>query len=183
MNVSLPKLDRTAALIALKTCLAIIIYLAIALRLDWKSSYGMILCLVLQAPAVGATFKKGLLYIAGTLSGAIFGLAIVGLFAHDRDAFLVAAALVTGFGLYRQLTSRLNAYPSQRNPGELYELLVQMSSVPAHSSDTLLTFSSAGRQSVISATTLAGLFRNGTRASMKAATCGSLGTRTYKLMT
>jgi uncharacterized membrane protein YccC len=102
----LPKLDATSVLIALKTCLAIVLGLAIALQLDWKPSFGTILIVVLQTPALGATYKKGMLYIAGTLSGSIVGLAMVALFAHDRVAFIVAMALLTGFGIYRLQVSR-----------------------------------------------------------------------------
>ncbi len=61
---------------------------------------------MLQTPALGATYKKGMLYIAGTLSGSITGLAMVALFAHDRVAFIVAMALLTGFGIYRLQVSR-----------------------------------------------------------------------------
>lgn len=86
-------LDGRSVLIALKTCLALVLGLAIALWLDWKPSFGAILIVVLQTPALGATYKKGLLYIAGTLSGAIAGLAMVALFAHDRVAFIVAIVL------------------------------------------------------------------------------------------
>ena len=91
---------------ALKTCLALVLGLAIALQLDWKPSFGAILICVLQAPVLGTTYRKGMLYIAGTLSGAIVGLALVALFAHDRVAFIVAAALLTSFGIYRLQTSR-----------------------------------------------------------------------------
>jgi len=103
----LPKLDATSVQIALKTCLALVLDLAIALQLDWKPSFGAILVVVLQTPALGATYKKVMLYIAGTLSGAIVGLALVALFAHDRVAFIVAAALLTSFGIYRLQTSQL----------------------------------------------------------------------------
>ena len=106
MKRFLPKLDATNLLIALKTCLAIALGLAIALRLDWKPSFGTILIVVLQTPMQGATYKKGLLYIAGTLSGSIVGLVMVALFAHDRVAFIVAMALVVGFGVYRLQVSR-----------------------------------------------------------------------------
>jgi uncharacterized membrane protein YccC len=102
----LPKLDATSVQIALKTCLALVLDLAIALQLDWKPSFGAILICVLQTPVLGATYKKGMLYIAGTLSGAITGLALVALFAHDRVAFIVAAALLTSFGVYRLQVSR-----------------------------------------------------------------------------
>ena len=93
MKSFLPKLNDTNVLIALKSCLALVIDLAIVLQLDWKPSFGAILICVLQTPMQGATQKKGLLYIAGTLCGAIAGLAMVALFAHDRVAFIVAAAL------------------------------------------------------------------------------------------
>ena len=106
MQRFLPKLDTTSVQIALKTCLALVLDLAIALQLDWKPSFGAILVVVLQTPALGATYKKGMLYIAGTLSGAITGLALVALFAHDRVAFIVAAALLTSFGIYRLQVSR-----------------------------------------------------------------------------
>ncbi len=99
-------LNPTHVQIALKTCLALVLELAIALRLDWKPSFGAILIVVLQTPFQGATYKKGLLYIAGTLSGAITGLAMVGLFAADRRMFLLAMALVIGFGIYRLQGSR-----------------------------------------------------------------------------
>jgi len=102
----LPKLDATSAQIALKSCLALVIDLALALQLDWKPSFGAILVCVLQTPALGATFKKGILYVAGTLSGAIVGLVLVALFAPDRAAFIVAAALLITFGIYRQQMSR-----------------------------------------------------------------------------
>ena len=114
MNRFLPTLDSLtldgrSVLIALKTCLALVLGLAIALWLDWKPSFGAILIVVLQTPALGATYKKGMLYIAGTLSGAGAGLAMVALFAHDRVAFILAMALVTGFGVYR-LQGSPNAY-------------------------------------------------------------------------
>jgi len=101
-----PQLDATSVQIALKTCLALVLGLAIALQLDWKPSFGAILICVLQAPVLGTTYHKGMFYIAGTLSGAIVGLALVALFAHDRVAFIVAAALLTSFGIYRLQASR-----------------------------------------------------------------------------
>ncbi len=128
-------------LIAAKTCLAIVLGLAIALRLDWKPSFGAILIVVLQTPALGATYKKGLLYIAGTLSGAIVGLTLVALFAHDRVAFIAAAALVTGFGIYRlqlspnpyawlifTVTSMLVGFFSVQDPANAFSIAVMRSS-------------------------------------------------------
>ena len=106
MQRLVPKLDATSVQIALKTLLALILGLAISLQLDWKPSFGAILIVVLQASVLGTTYHKGMLYIAGTLGGAIVGLALVALFAHDRVAFIVAAALLISFGIYRLQTSR-----------------------------------------------------------------------------
>ena len=128
-------------MIALKTCLAIVLGLAIALQLDWKPSFGAILIVVLQTPMQGATYKKGLLYIAGTLSGAITGLTMVGLFVHDRVSFIVALALVTGFGVYRMqgsrdayawliftVTSMLVGFFSVQDPSSAFSIAVMRSS-------------------------------------------------------
>jgi uncharacterized membrane protein YccC len=101
MNGLLTRLDTTRLVIALKTCLAIILAFAITLQLDWKPSFMAILIVVLQTDALGATLKKGLLYIAGTLGGAITAMTMVGLFAHDRALFILGMALLAGFGVYR----------------------------------------------------------------------------------
>ncbi len=106
MQRFVPKLDATSVQIALKSCLALVLDLAIALQLDWNPAFGAITVCVLQTPALGATYKKGMLFLAGTLGGAITGLALVMLFAHDRVAFIVAAALLTSFGVYRLQVSR-----------------------------------------------------------------------------
>ena len=106
MKRLLDKLDTTSVQIALKSCFALVLDLAIALQLDWKPSFGAILIVVLQTPALGATYKKGMLYITGTLGGAVAGLTMVALFAHDRVAFIAAMALLTGFGVYRLQVSR-----------------------------------------------------------------------------
>jgi len=105
----LPNLEATRLQIAIKSCLAIILYLGIALWLDWKPSFGVILIVVMQRAAVGITYKKGLLYIAGTLTGAAAGVIMVSLFAHDRAAFIVGMAVLTGIGVYCMIGSR-NAY-------------------------------------------------------------------------
>jgi uncharacterized membrane protein YccC len=141
MAALLPKLDTTRLQIALKTCLSLILALAITFQLDWKPSFMAILMCVLQTQAVGATFKKGLLYIAGTLSGAIAGVAMIGMFAHDRRAFIVGMALLTGFGLYRLQGSRyayawlislvtlaLVGWLAAQNPAEAFDIAVMRAS-------------------------------------------------------
>jgi uncharacterized membrane protein YccC len=141
MNELLNKLDTTSLLIALKTCLAIIVAFAIALQLDWKPSFMAIVIVVLQTDALGATLKKGLLYIAGTLGGALAAVAMVGLFAHDRGLFILGMALLTGFGVYRlqgsrypyawlifMVTSALVGWLSAQSTGDTFELAVMRAS-------------------------------------------------------
>ncbi len=101
MNEVLNQLNPTRLFIALKTCLALILGYAIMLELNWKASWMAIVVIVVQTDALTATLKKGLLYFAGTLGGAIAAVAMVGLFAHDRELFTLAMAVLTGFGLYR----------------------------------------------------------------------------------
>ena len=141
MNELLNKLDTTRLLIAVKTCLAIILAFAITLQLDWKPSFMAILIVVLQTDALGATLKKGLLYIAGTLGGAISAVAMVGLFAHDRGLFILGMALLTGFGVYRLqgsrypyawlifvVTAALVGWLSAQSTGETFGLAVMRAS-------------------------------------------------------
>jgi uncharacterized membrane protein YccC len=141
MKDLLPKLDATRLSIALKTCLAIILAFAITLRLDWKPSFMAILIVVLQTDALGATLKKGLLYIAGTLGGAITGVAMVGLFAHDRGLFILGMAVLTGLVVYRLqvsrypyawlifiVTSALIGWLAAQNTGDTFSLAVMRAS-------------------------------------------------------
>jgi len=141
MNELLDRLDTTRLLIALKTCLALVLGFAITLQLDWKPSFMAIVIVVLQTDALGATLKKGMLYIAGTLGGAIAGVAMVGLFAHDRGLFIMGMALLTGYGVYRLqgsrypyawlifiVTSALIGWLPAQAPGGAFELAVMRAS-------------------------------------------------------
>jgi uncharacterized membrane protein YccC len=141
MSELLDRLDTTRLLIALKTCLAIVLGFAITLQLDWKPSFMAIVVVVLQTDALGATLKKGMLYIAGTLGGAIAGVAMVGLFAHDRGLFILGMALLTGYGVYRLqgsrypyawlifiVTSALIGWLPAQSPGGAFDLAVMRAS-------------------------------------------------------
>ena len=141
MNELLDRVDTTRLLIALKTCLALVLGFAITLQLDWKPSFMAIVVVVLQTDALGATLKKGMLYIAGTLGGAIAGVAMVGLFAHDRGLFILGMALLTGYGVYRLqgsrypyawlifiVTSALIGWLPAQVPGATFELAVMRAS-------------------------------------------------------
>ena len=141
MNGLVNRLDTKRLLIALKTCLALVLGFAITLQLDWKPAFMAITIVVLQADALGVTLKKGLLYIAGTLGGAIAGVAMVGLFAHDRGLFILGMALLTGYGVYRMqgsrypyawlifiVTSALIGWLPAQAPGSAFELAVMRAS-------------------------------------------------------
>ena len=137
----LPRLDPTGIQLALKTCLALALDLAIAFQLDWKPSYGAILVVVLQTAAVGATYKKGVRYVIGTLGGAVAGLAMVGLFDDSRGAFILGMAALIGFSTYRMqgsanayawliflVTATLVGYFSVQNPASGFDNAVMRSS-------------------------------------------------------
>ncbi|TWT81254.1 Fusaric acid resistance protein family protein [Planctomycetes bacterium CA13] len=99
-------LDSARLLLALKTCLAIVLALGITLSLDWKPSFMAILMVTMQTAFFGATFKKTILYILGTLSGSMTGVAMIAMFAHDRRLFILGMVVLTGIGLYRLQKSR-----------------------------------------------------------------------------
>jgi len=82
-----------------------------------------------------------MLYIAGTLGGAIAGVAMVGLFAHDRGLFILGMALLTGYGVYCLqgsrypyawlifiVTSALIGWLPAQAPGGAFELAVMRAS-------------------------------------------------------
>ena len=141
MNELLNKIDGTRLLIAAKTCLAIILAFGITLQLDWKPSFMAILMVVMQTDALGATLNKGLLYMAGTLAGAVTAVAMVGMFAHDRGLFIFAMAVLTGFGVYRlqgsrypyawliyMVTTALVGWLPVQSTGDTFELAVMRAS-------------------------------------------------------
>ncbi len=106
MNEVLNTLDPTRLFIALKTCLAVIVGYYVMLVLEWQTAWCAITIIVCQTDALGATLKKGVLYFIGTASGAVVGVSMVGLFAHDRELFTVAMAVAAGFILYCMQGSR-----------------------------------------------------------------------------
>jgi uncharacterized membrane protein YccC len=98
-------LDSTRALIAAKSCVAIVVGYGLALRFEWDASSVVTTIIVLQTAALGTTLSKAALRMAGTLSGAILGLAIVASCAHDRELFVLAMALLTGMCVWAMQSS------------------------------------------------------------------------------
>ena len=99
-------LDSDRALLAVKTCVALLCGYALALRFNWNASYLATTVIVLQTASVGSTFSKAATRMAGTLVGALVGLALVALCAHSRELFTVSMALVTGVCVWAMQTSK-----------------------------------------------------------------------------
>jgi uncharacterized membrane protein YccC len=123
------RLDSTQALIAAQSCAAIVIGYGLALRFDWKASSVATTVIVLQTAALGSTLNKAMLRMAGTLAGAVVGLALVASFAHDRVLFILGMALLTGVCVWAMqksshgyawmlvvLTGAIVGWPAATNP-------------------------------------------------------------------
>ena len=89
-------LEPTQALLAAQSCAAIIVGYGLALRFDWKASSVATTIIVLQTAALGSTLNKATMRMAGTLTGAVTGLVLVALFAHNGTLFILTMALLTG---------------------------------------------------------------------------------------
>ena len=89
-------LDRQRAAIAAKSCVAIVIGYALALSLECKASSVATTIVILQTSALGSTLHKAFLRVLGTIGGAVIGVLLVALCAHERDLFFLGMALVTG---------------------------------------------------------------------------------------
>lgn len=130
-------LDSTRALIAAQSCAAIIIGYGLALRYDWSASTVATTIIVLQTATLGTTLSKASLRMAGTLSGAVVGLTMIALCAHDRELFILGMALVTGACVWAMqssthqyawllvvVTSAVVGWPSAMNPLNAFQASV-----------------------------------------------------------
>jgi uncharacterized membrane protein YccC len=130
-------LDSTRALLAAQSCVAILVGYGLALRYDWSASDVVTTIIVLQTASLGNTLSKASLRMAGTLAGAAIGLALVGSFAHDRELFILAMALLTGACVWAMqtsthqyawmlvvVTSAVVGWPSAMNPLNTFQTSV-----------------------------------------------------------
>ncbi len=97
----------TAVVAGLKTSLGIIIAWGIVLWLQWPEPFmAPIAVLVLQTPYLGASLRKGLMRVLGTLAGALLVLALIGLFVQNRWSLLAMMSLVLMISVYQMRLSR-----------------------------------------------------------------------------
>ena len=133
----IPSIDRDRALLAAKNCAALVVGYGFALGMDWKASWVATTIFVLQTDALGATLHKSTLRMAGTLGGAVVGVAFVSLFAHDRDMFVLAMGMLTGVCVWAMqsgsnvyawmlvvLTASVVGWPSALDPLHTFQTTV-----------------------------------------------------------
>ena len=97
----------TAVIAGLKTSLGIIIAWGIVLWLQWPEPFmAPVAVLVLQTPYLGASLRKGLMRVLGTLAGALLVLALIGLFVQERWPLLAMMSLVLMISVYQMRLSR-----------------------------------------------------------------------------
>lgn len=96
-----------AVVAALKTSLGIVIAWGIVLWLQWPEPFmAPLAVLVLQTPYLGASLRKGLMRVLGTLAGAALVLALIGLFVQDRWVMLALISLILMISVYQMRLSR-----------------------------------------------------------------------------
>lgn len=96
-----------AAASALKTTTGIIIAWAIVLWYQWPDPFlAPIAVLFLQTPYLGASLRKGLMRVFGTLAGALLVLVLLAVLIQDRWALLTAISLVLAGSVYMLRHSR-----------------------------------------------------------------------------
>jgi uncharacterized membrane protein YccC len=102
----LPKwLDPLSTLIALKTCVGLVIGVSIALWLGWSATGVGFACIMLQTAYLGRTLGRSILRMAGALAGALLALAFIAIFIQERAALITAYALLTGLIIYAEQVS------------------------------------------------------------------------------
>jgi uncharacterized membrane protein YccC len=102
----LPKwLDPLSTLIALKTCVGLVVGVSIALWLGWSTSGVGFACIMLQTAYLGRTLGKSILRMAGALAGALLALAFIAIFIQERAALITAYALLAGLIIYLEQVS------------------------------------------------------------------------------
>ena len=102
----LPKwLDPLSTLIALKTCVGLVIGVSIALWLGWSATGVGFACIMLQTAYLGRTLGRSILRMAGALVGALLALAFIATFIQERAALIGVYALLTGLIIYLEQVS------------------------------------------------------------------------------
>lgn len=97
----------TAAISAAKTAAGILLAWALVLWFQWPDAFlAPMAVLLLQTPYLGASLRKGLMRVFGTLAGALAVLLLLAGLIQDRWALLAALSLVIGLSVYQIRASR-----------------------------------------------------------------------------
>jgi len=95
---------------AIKTGLAMAIAYAIALQMEWDRPYWAAFAVgMISLPAAGASLRKGILRMSGTLVAGVAALTLIALFAQERWWFMIALSVYVGFFTYMMM-GRKNPY-------------------------------------------------------------------------
>jgi uncharacterized membrane protein YccC len=128
------ELDASRAMTALCGAVAMLVAYWFALRFEWNSALAAITVAIMQGATWGITLDKISVRLLGTLVGAAMGIVMVAAFGHDRELFIIAMALWTGFcvwgvqgsqrpyaWLVTLLTSAIIGWPGGTNPANVFE--------------------------------------------------------------
>jgi uncharacterized membrane protein YccC len=89
---------------AIKTALAMAIAYAIALRMEWDRPYWAAFAVgMISLPAAGASLRKGILRMSGTLVAGVAALTLIALFSQQRWWFMIALSVYVGFFTYMMM--------------------------------------------------------------------------------
>jgi uncharacterized membrane protein YccC len=95
---------------AIKTGLAMAIAYAIALQMGWDRPYWAAFAVgMISLPAAGASLRKGILRMSGTLVAGVAALTLIALFSQERWWFIIALSVYVGFFTY-MMTGKKNQY-------------------------------------------------------------------------
>ncbi|MGH6917842.1 MAG: FUSC family protein, partial [Geminicoccaceae bacterium] len=92
-------------MIALKTCVGLVIGVSIALWLGWSATGVGFACIMLQTAYLGRTLGRSILRMAGALAGALLAMAFIATLIQERAALIGAYALLTGLIIYLEQVS------------------------------------------------------------------------------
>ncbi len=95
---------------AIKTALAMAIAYAIALQMDWDRPYWAAFAVgMISLPAAGASLRKGILRMSGTLVAGVAALTLIALFSQQRWWFMIVLSVYVGICTYMMM-GRKNQY-------------------------------------------------------------------------
>jgi uncharacterized membrane protein YccC len=111
LAVSLPEISWRNAAFSVRTAVAAIASLAVAYAFELQDpQWAVVTVYLIAQPTAGASLAKGFNRILGTLVGAVYGLAVLALYAQAPVPFVAAMSLWFGLAIY--LAARLRNFTS-----------------------------------------------------------------------